>query len=569
MAEVGPSITCAAVSEALAFGLAAMAPIPAVRNFSLSACFAIILDFVLQCTLFAALLVLDTIRRENNRTDCVPCLRVHEDPLSDGAEYIVSERGTPPQEILQPIPENLLQRIISDKYVPFLLAAHRKWVRSAILSLTVILFAVSCVLTGRMEMGMKEQVAFPQDSYLQDFYTDGLPLMRAGAPVMFVVENMNVSNASDHPDDICGIAKCRPNSLVSEIDLAARAHVAHLAAPVTSWIDEFLMWIQSPSCCRLRGNTTEHCSYEDTDPACIPCTVHITPDTPLYQQYLPRFMESTPGEICPRGGHGTYEDYIQHAKHNSSDIVGLDHEMIRASAFRSYYSTLVSQNDYIEALRETHEFVDELKESLGMEIYAYSLVHIYFQQYMNLIPIAAMMISVAVGAIFLVCWIFLSSFRAALIMMLCVVMIVVDIVGVSYLVQVKLNGVSVVNLTMSVGIAVEFCTHVDHAFMTMPGSRVGRVAAAIQGVGISVFSGITATKFLGVIILATATTRLFRIYFFRMYMALVLLGAWHGLVVLPILLALFGAPPPTRESKHTNNHSARLRSQTDEPFYIS
>lgn len=37
--------------------------------------------------------------------------------------------------------------------------------------------------------------------------------------------------------------------------------------------------------------------------------------------------------------------------------------------------------------------------------------------------------------------------------------------GVMAILKIQLNAVSVVNLVMSVGIAVEFCVHITHAFM--------------------------------------------------------------------------------------------------------
>jgi Niemann-Pick C1 protein len=47
----------------------------------------------------------------------------------------------------------------------------------------------------------------------------------------------------------------------------------------------------------------------------------------------------------------------------------------------------------------------------------------------------------------------------------------------------------------------------------------------------------------GVVVLSYAHTQIFTVYYFRMYLALVILGALNGLVLLPILLTLVGPSP--------------------------
>lgn len=112
------------------------------------------------------------------------------------------------------------------------------------------------------------------------------------------------------------------------------------------------------------------------------------------------------------------------------------------------------------------------------------------------------------------------------------------------LLDISLNAVSLVNLVICVGLAVEFCIHIARAFTMVPSGtqndRDSRVAYALKTVGSSVFKGITLTKFLGVCILAFAQSKIFDVFYFRMWLSLILIASLHALIFLPVLLSLFG-----------------------------
>ena len=76
----------------------------------------------------------------------------------------------------------------------------------------------------------------------------------------------------------------------------------------------------------------------------------------------------------------------------------------------------------------------------------------------------------------------------ALVIISVVFMIIVHMGGVMMLAGINANAVSLVNLVMTVGIAVEFCSHIVRWFMMETGSRLERAHSALANMGSSVSS---------------------------------------------------------------------------------
>ena len=103
-----------------------------------------------------------------------------------------------------------------------------------------------------------------------------------------------------------------------------------------------------------------------------------------------------------------------------------------------------------------------------------------------------------------------------------------------------MNAVFVVNLVTSLGFGVEFCNHIGMNFLRQAGTKEHRARRALTEMGSSVLVGIASTKFIGVIILAFAPSTIFKLYYFRMYLFIIILGLFNGLMFLPLVLRWIG-----------------------------
>ncbi|XP_021732185.1 Niemann-Pick C1 protein-like [Chenopodium quinoa] len=542
LVEVGPSISQASLSEVLAFAVGTFIPMPAVRVFSMFAALAVLLDFLLQVTAFVALIVFDFKRTEKHRVDCFPCKKASSIEDSDNG---ISQRNP-----------GLLARYMKDVHAPIL----SLWgVKILVVSVFVAMALSSITLCTRIEPGLEQQIVLPRDSYLQGYFKNISDFLRIGPPVYFVVKDYNYSSESRQTNQLCSISHCDANSLVNEITrLSLSPESSYIAKPAASWLDDFLVWMSPEAfgCCRKFVNGS-YCPPDDQPPCCsadqatcgvselckdcTTCFLHSDldddrPTTSQFQNKLPWFLKALPSASCAKGGHGAYT--------NSVDLQGYESGVIQASEFRTYHTPLNKQTDFVNALRAAREFTSKISKSLKMEVFPYSVFYMFFEQYLDIWSTALVNLAIAIGAVFIVCLIITWSIWSSLIILLVITMIVVDLMGVMAILKIQLNAVSVVNLVMSVGIAVEFCVHITHAFMVSGGDRDQRMKEALGTMGASVFSGITLTKLVGVIVLAFARSQVFVVYYFQMYLALVILGFLHGLIFLPVLLSMFG--PPSR-----------------------
>jgi Niemann-Pick C1 protein len=604
MANVGPSIVVAAVAESLAFLVGALTKIPALTSFCIVAALAVVADFALQMTWFAAALILDAKRVRARRYDLFPFIKqiVRFKPKPKPRP----RRGPDGKLIPVAVDGGLIQMFIAKKYAPALL---RRSTKIAVLVITLTLLGISALGFTQLQLGLEQQLAVPTDFYLHTYFEQQTKYGEAG-PLAYVVLDSEVQYTD-------AVVQARVHELTNEVGNLRE----FVQLPVSSWLQTFNQWrqlryflrdkIQKKQCdCpeqpmapfkfelasnvsdatelaalasrasgvidgvytpRLRADMARDLiKFNDRAARSDDVTeADVTPDAlfyPLVKNFTQISIDST---CCQHYGlcGAQYEDDVvfsyaadqEQAKSSTSSPVVTG---IAGSRLRFQVNAMKNQSMFVNSYYYMHQLTSEWSHrskiasgSLGAA-FPYALTFVYYEQYTYIQGIALQSILLALAVVLLAVFVLMDqNIRLSALVGLCVLSMTLTQIGFLYVwntlssVSTSINAVSVVNLLACVGLGVEFCVHTAHQFAdsqkTLGVTRVSgndHAANALATVGASIVSGITLTKFCGIGVLAFAPSMLFRVYFFRMYMGIVVLGFFHGLVLLPVLLSLFGQP---------------------------
>ncbi|CAG5922250.1 unnamed protein product [Menidia menidia] len=529
LGQVAPSMLLCSLSESVCFFLGALSTMPAVKSFALYAALAVLMDFVLQMTAFVALLSLDAKRQDSNRCELLCCVTVS------------AERPKKPNE-------GFLLPFMRKYYAPVLL---NNYVRIVVMLVFLFTFCASIYLMLNVKVGLDQELAMPQGSYMLDYFKYLYKYFEVGVPVYFVTKKGYNFSTVEGMNGVCSSVGCDQFSMTQKIQYATDyPHLSYLAIPANSWVDDFIDWLNPGSkCCRLYTlgpNAGKFCPANISSILCgrkclnsFPNGV-IRPTVQEFNRFLPEFLGNRPDLQCSKGGLGAYDTAV--VRDDSGEII--------ASRFMAYHVPLTNSQEFTAALKKSRDLADEITKSMravpgtsaDFEVFPYTVTNVFYEQYLTIVQEGLFNISLCLLPTFVVCCLLLGlDLCSGLLNLLTIIMIVVDTVGVMTLWSIDYNAVALINLVTAVGISVEFVSHMTRSFaLSTKLTRVERAMEATANMGSAVFAGVAMTNLPGILVLAFAKAQLIQIFFFRLNLVITLLGMAHGLVFLPVLLSYFG-----------------------------
>lgn len=234
---------------------------------------------------------------------------------------------------------------------------------------------------------------------------------------------------------------------------------------------------------------------------------------------------------------------------------------VKASRF------LVTSKDMTNTTRESKMMLEmrELAEKSDFMTIVFGPGFVIYEQYIGVLPNTLQTLGIAMACMFAVAIIMIPHPICAVSVTLCVISIDTAVIGYMSLWHIPLDPISMLNIILCIGFSVDFSAHITYAFVIAKEEDPNlRSMSALHNLGMPILQGALSTV-IAISVLSTAPVYIFRIFFKTLFLVMIF-GAMHGLIVLPVFLSYLGNWMPHKTDQRENRfptHSRRRAAAQD------
>jgi predicted RND superfamily exporter protein len=546
---VGVSITVTSLTNAVSFFIGSATALPTLSSYCVYAGLSILCLFFFQITFFSAFVVIDYKRQQADLDAGIPFLKLNSNSSSD------SEKE-PRCRCLSKMPkgkwkeEGWTQWVLSKYLAPALsgVGILSKPFQGAIIIASGLLLGASIFACTQLTVQLDYTWLFPPDSYALSFmqvrdkyFPDaGLPVEAYTGAVNYTAQQPQLHLLKAVMDENAYVADTSidfwytryldyysthgDGQYLKKVDIRASSLPGNLTS------EEICAEVEVPPVIEWDLNTCTHLLRLNVT------SLEVITSEAEFFRHLPSFL------VAP----SLIGDFSKAVKFCSSGA----QYCIQGSKVPAYYVPLEGTETELKAM-------DTLRRDVASVPFHPEQAFAYGQQFSgwetNYIIVGELTrnLIVAIGCIFVITLFLVADLVASVLVLFVVCLTMMDIIGLLYFWGLSINFLTATLLVLVVGMAVDYAAHVAHAFMRASGTRQNRVSSAVSAVGVPVLNGGFST-FLAFVLVAFSSSYAFQA-FFKVFFGVVIFGLFHGLLLLPVLLALIG-PPSHHGDKDDNSH---------------
>ncbi|KAE9554217.1 hypothetical protein FO519_002581 [Halicephalobus sp. NKZ332] len=561
MKETGMSILITSTNNILAFLAGIVLPIPALRSFCLQTAILLIFNLISTLIIFPSMITVDLNRRKAGRRDLTLCGCGQDKITPTESTAKVIPQSNSDEHDHENLPWYSIEGFVERHYIP--------WMKNKVVKFFVIITCIAMLGSGcyglyKSKLGLELGDVLPEGTAPAAFLKAREKYF-SFYPMYTVLQGPNI----DYPNQQAKIEELRQelakSDFVIKIDGKPSEHY---------WLSLMQIWLRS-----LQVELDKALDSGIIDPVNGSLYVRSTTDKRISDEaLLARRLVCSYGKkynctgrigivkliddsniINPEGFYNylTAWYHVDNMMYYVSQAAffptpprwGFDpwQDKMIPPATPLYYSqiplyltNLIDTPIIVEMIKEIREISDRFTEE-GLPNFPSGLAFTFWEQYLHLTVNLTTAILIIGGSVLFVISIIIFNPWAASMVAIIVVSMTIELAGFMGIFGLKMNPISAVTLITAVGIGVEFTAHVVLAFLTSLGTKDERMESALKHMFIPVLHGGLSTL-LGIIMLAFSEFDFIVDYFFVVMSALIVIGLFNGLAMLPVMLSLIGPP---------------------------